>query len=402
MLLRLKFRLRHHKTLKFEAAAGASRYTQIDTSDNDTGVTVTCNGADCDKLKAFIVSWGSAGDANTTAVATVTGVCPLDDNDSSDPSSCWVDDVSVDEDGNVGTVPLQWGFNRVDWVAADDYGNLILSTMKTQYIYVAPALVLTGGATDFVVAERGPNTITTAELDVQFSHDPDVHDPDGDGSVQFLDGVERDIPTPPIDELPNCTFTGSNPYTYTVTVPAVGAPATVCTVFDDVRQSSGVVTFGTLPTPFYAVGNPITVERANETTNRVALARIGEIEVHPTGNSDINFLAVALGARYQYEVEIIPSGNAEVEITLIPEDVDVPVASDGTFMIPISASGDDPFISIEVTIAGTSITHTVEYPIVDNINHPLAAATDDDNDGVPDSNDAMLGPSDDGDNTFTK
>ena len=87
-----------------------------------------------------------------------------------------------------------------------------------------------------------------------------------------------------------------------------------------------------------------------------------------------------------YEVEIIPSGNTEVEITLISgdvnvPDVDVPVASDGTFSIPPSALGDDPFISIQAeTIAGTSITQT--YRILGIGETP---ETDADNDGVPDN-----------------
>ena len=377
-------------------AAGASTYTQIDTG-------VTCNGANCDNLKAFIVSSGSVGDSAADAVAMVTGVCPL--ADSSTTSSCWVDDVVIDDDGNVQTrMPLQWGFNLIIWVAADPNGNLIPSTRQTQYIYVAPALVLTGGATDFVLAEGGPNTITTAELDVQFSHNPDAHDSDGDGSVQFLNedaSQGRAIPTPPIDE-DNCDFTGSNPYTYTVTVPSAPGSRTVCTVFDDVLRITDVVEYGTLPTPFYAVGNPITVERAS-TGVEVAAVRIAGIEV--TNPSDNIVTAITSGVDYDYEVSVIPTNRSNdviVEITVMPpalSDIELPMVDGPTGNLP-SVSGpaeEGAYISITAAIgpiADATITHTVVYPIL----LTGTPETDADNDGVPDSNDAVDGPDDDEDN----
>ena len=106
----------------------------------------------CDNLKAFIVSSGLTGDMNADAVAMVTGTCSLD-NAPSDPNSCWVDDVSVDSAGNVlTTIPLPLGYSVIDWVAADGYGNLILSTRQKQLVYVAPVVVL-NGITDLVLIE---------------------------------------------------------------------------------------------------------------------------------------------------------------------------------------------------------------------------------------------------------
>ena len=90
----------------------------------------------------------------------VTGRCPLDGTPSN-PSSCWVD-VSVDEDGNVRTtIPLPLGYNLIDWVAADRYGNLPRDNAiprqvrkETQLIYVAPTVVL-NGVTDLILLEVG-------------------------------------------------------------------------------------------------------------------------------------------------------------------------------------------------------------------------------------------------------
>ena len=99
----------------YVVAAGASTYTQIDTG-------VKCTG-DCNNLKAFIVSSGLGGSADADAASMVTDRC-YPDNTSSNPNSCWVNDVSVDEDGNVRTIPLPLGYNLIDWVAADEHGNL--------------------------------------------------------------------------------------------------------------------------------------------------------------------------------------------------------------------------------------------------------------------------------------
>ena len=128
----------------YVVAAGASIYTQIDTG-------VKCTG-DCNNLKAFIVSSGLGGDANADAAAMVTDRC-YPDNTSSNPNSCWVNDVSVDEDGNVRTIPLPLGYNLIDWVATDSYGN-ITSTRQKQLIYVAPVVVL-NGVTDLILLEVG-------------------------------------------------------------------------------------------------------------------------------------------------------------------------------------------------------------------------------------------------------
>ena len=391
-------------------AAGASRYTQIDTG-------VNCVGANCDNLKAFIVSSGSVGNDSANAGAMVTGICPFADDDSSDPSSCWVDDVDVDvlvdDNGNdtgnrdVGTVPLQWGFNLINWVAADNNGNLILSTSQTQLVYVAPVVASTGTIT-FVVPQNTNATELVVISGVQFVHNPVVHDPDGDGSVQFLDGVERDIPTPINGN--NCDSTGSNPYTYTVPIPAVGAPATVCTVFDDVRDD--VVTFGTLPgilpntDPFYAVGNPITVERAGP-GNEVAGVRIEGIVVTDNSGNTVN--AVAFGETYNYRVNVVPRDSVVVvEITVTPPELsdEFPLIGTATGSIPTlpDPGMDDLYISIEATIAGSPVTtHMEPYPILPFGSTP---EVDDDNDGVPDNNDGggmddPLDPvDDDGDSTL--
>ena len=372
--------------------AGASRYTQIDTGDN--GTSVNCVGADCDKLKAFILSSGSVGNAADTAVAMVTDRCPPDVTDatSPNPSECWVDAVSVDTDGNVGTVPLQWGFNRIDWVAADDYGNLILSTMKTQYIYVAPVVVLTGGGTGRVLNEAGEISEVFDDLNVQF-----VQDPDGDNLVEFLDGAEEGIPTLALDSgLTNCDLTvDPNPSTITVTVTVPSnMDSTECT-FNDLWDLGVVVEFGTLPTdpdPFYAVGSQITVERANETTNRVAPASI-EIVV-TAANSTIPVADVAFDGSYDYRV-VVPSGSAEVEITFMGEQE--PFHRGGTTgrFGPVESSQDPLplYISIKATHVETSITHTVPYFIEDSGTSP---EPDTDNDGVPDSDDAVPGPGNDG------
>ena len=101
-------------------AAGASIYTPVDTE-------VTCKPTSeeeigCDNLKAFIVSSGLGGSADADAVAMVTDTCSLDNAPSNPTNSCWVDSVSVDRDGNVGTIPLPLGYSVIDWVAADGYG----------------------------------------------------------------------------------------------------------------------------------------------------------------------------------------------------------------------------------------------------------------------------------------
>ena len=102
-------------------AAGASIYTPVDTE-----VTCKPTGEEkigCDNLKAFIVSSGLGGSADADAVSMVTEICPDDPDDvSSIPSSCWIDDAFVD--GNVRTIPLPLGYNLINWVAADRYGNL--------------------------------------------------------------------------------------------------------------------------------------------------------------------------------------------------------------------------------------------------------------------------------------
>ena len=101
-------------------------YTQIDTG-------VTCSGAACNNLKAFIVSSGLTGDASDDAVSMVTEICP-DSDDGPSLNSCWIDDVSVDTDGNVGAIPLQLGYNLIDWVATDSNGKLTSTRQKQVYI----------------------------------------------------------------------------------------------------------------------------------------------------------------------------------------------------------------------------------------------------------------------------
>ena len=170
------------------AAAGASRgsrYTQIDTG-------VTCEGTACNNLKAFIVSSGLIEDddtddtdgADADAVAMVTDRCPPDvaDATSPNPSACWVDEVMVNKDGNM-EIPLQLGYNVIDWVAADDNGNLILSTRQKQLVYVAPVVVLLNGITDLVLPAGSPGI--TASFGVQFTQ--------GTQSIRFIGGGTRTI-----------------------------------------------------------------------------------------------------------------------------------------------------------------------------------------------------------------
>ena len=403
-------------------AAGASTYTQTVTD-------VTCEGADCNNLKAFIVSSGLTGDSDD-AVAMVTGICPDPDDVSSVPNSCWVDDAFVD--GNVRPIPLQLGYNLIDWVAADNNGNLILSTRQKQFIYVAPVVVL-DGVTDLVLSGMAG---TTGEGIFRARFLPQDGDQDGDplsgNSISFIDGTVRTIGelpdefddnnascTPPEDEsgidiievtlasdidLPEdledlgvddpqlVTSSGAGIYTYTAEVEYATSTSTVCRIAE---VSTTSITFGDGSlNPFYLAGNEITVERG--TVDEVASVRIEEIEIEIVDPNDpINFIDVAFvafGETYEYEVEYSPTG-ARFLVKVASNDDEQFMLNDngdgtGSFSIPSQTSMT--YIALTATIMeGTSIlnTHTVVYPIVDS-GDPLASIAfvpDDDNDGVPDN-----------------
>ena len=419
-------------------AAGASTYTQIDTG-------VTCERTACNNLKAFIVSSGLTGDFDDDAVAMVTGICPDPDDVSSVPNSCWVDDAFVD--GNVRPIPLQLGYNLIDWVAADNNGNLILSTRQKQFIYVAPVVVL-DGVTDLVLSGMAG---TTGEGIFRARFLPQDGDQDGDplsgNSISFIDGTVRtidelpdefddnnascnppedesgidiievtlvsdDLPLDPaltealedlgIDNPQLVALSGAGIYTYTAEVEYTTSTSTVCRI-DELSTTSITFGDGSLD-PFYLVGNQITVERG--IVDEVASVRIEEIEVYDLNNFDINFLAVAPGEEYAYEVEYSPTG-AQFSVKVASNDDEQFMLNDngdgtGSFSIPSQTSMT--YIALTATIMeGTSIlnTHTVVYPIVDDTD-PLAIATDDDNDGVPDNRDDINNDAttNDGDSTL--
>ena len=376
-------------------AAGASIYTQVDTG-------VNCDGANCKHLKAFIVSSGLGGDDSDDAIAMATDRCPLDGTPSN-PSACWVYDIDVDEDGNdtkgkVKTrMPLQLGYNLIDWVVADAWGNPILSTRQKQLIYVAPTVEL-NFATVLVLPEG--ETDITGSFRVQFAQ--------GGGSIRFI-GEIRNIPTLSFDCTPAASVSvtpssATGEYTYTAT------DAGMCTVAD---VDDNPITFGVEPDPFYAVGNQITVERES-TNNKVADVRIDEIIVTDSSNGNIVTAVIPTGS-YKYEVTTLPSGrDVIVEITVTPPELfgKSPVVGGPDDYIP-SLSGtaeEGDYISLTAAIGtvGTSasdeeikaafeaatITHTVEYPIVDIADAP---GPDRDNDGVPDGSVDVVGSVDDDD-----
>ena len=402
-------------------AAGASTYTQIDTG-------VKCEGADCNNLKAFIVS-GLGGDADANAVAMVTGICPDPDDVSSVPNlhSCWVDDVSVSEDGNVGTIPLPLGYNLIDWVAADNNGNLVLSTSRTQLIYVAPTIVL-DGITDLVLNGVAG---TTEEGRFRARFIPQDGDQDGDplsgNSISFIDGTVRTVdadnfrcePEPSasgidvrdfsivsgsrleesLEDLgvdnPQLVTSGAGIYTYTAEVISSSATTTVCRL-DELSTTS--ITFGDALSlePFYVAGNEINVSVAEPGT--VAIDRIDEIRVTDPSQSYITVAAVAPGRMYEYIVTA--SDNVSVVVTIVPSLPDMPqeisnsLGFTGSFDVPIPTTSSQYYIEITASIG--EVTHTVLYPIVDDPNSPLLGP-DSDNDGVPDIVDSVTGPSHDGD-----
>ena len=402
-------------------AAGASTYTQIDTG-------VKCEGADCNNLKAFIVSSGLGGDADANAVAMVTGICPDPDDVSSVPNlhSCWVDDVSVSEDGNVGTIPLPLGYNLIDWVAADNNGNLVLSTSRTQLIYVAPTIVL-DGITDLVLNGVAG---TTEEGRFRARFIPQDGDQDGDplsgNSISFIDGTVRTVdadnfrcePEPSasgidvrdfsivsgsrleesLEDLgvdnPQLVTSGAGIYTYTAGVISSSATTTVCRL-DELSTTS--ITFGDALSlePFYVAGNEINVSVAEPGT--VAIDRIDEIRVTDPSQSYITVAAVAPGRMYEYIVTA--SDNVSVVVTIVPSLPDMPqeisnsLGFTGSFDVPIPTTSSQYYIDITASIG--EVTHTVLYPIVDDPNSPLLGP-DSDNDGVPDIVDSVTGPSHDG------
>ena len=301
------------------AGAGRSPYTRVDTG-------VTCDGADCDNLKAFIVSSGLDGNPIDDAVAMVTEICPDnpdDVNDSSIPNSCWVDDVSVNADGNVGTIPLQLGFNVIDWVATDTNGNLVLSTRQKQLVYVAPVVVLFNGITDLVLPAE--QSTATGIFGVQFVQPKDRISFTIFDTIIFMGPETRTIPTLSKDSF-SCDLASasaitsvSSPsdegvYTYTY----MGTGDATCS-FDALTRTSPV-TFGdasSLDPLFYFAGNGINVVRAS-TTNRVADARIDEIEV-TTSNTNTVVTAITPNVDYNYEVTPLPTNSdVIVEITFIP------------------------------------------------------------------------------------
>ena len=304
---------------------------------------------------------------------------------------------------------------------------------KNQFIYVAPVVVL-DGVTDLVLSGMAG---TTGEGIFRARFLPQDGDQDGDplsgNSISFIDGTVRTIGelpdefddnnascTPPEDESgidiievtlasddlpldPALTealedlgidnpqlvaLSGAGIYTYTAEVEYTTSTSTVCRIAE---VSTTSITFGDGSLdPFYLVGNQITVERG--TVDEVASVRIEEIEVYDLNNFDINFLAVAPGEEYAYEVEYSPTG-AQFSVKVASNDDEQFMLNDngdgtGSFSIPSQTSMT--YIALTATIMeGTSIlnTHTVVYPIVDDTD-PLAIATDDDNDGVPDDSDS--------------
>ena len=385
--------------------AVASIYTQIQIDTDvmcepatDDESTPEDESIGCANLKAFIVSSGLSGNASDDAVAMVTGICPDPDADiPSVPNSCWVDDVSVDSDGNVQTmIPLQLGYNLIDWVAADTNGNLVLSTRQKQLVYVAPGVVLFNGTTDLVLPEG--ETEGEGSFQVEFVQPEDDSDVTMFDTITFIGPETRTISdnvSPTISfSSSSCDSTisvsslllsaeGAYKYKYAYT----GTGDATCS-FDALTVTSPV-TFGVEPVPFYFAGNGINVVRAS-TTNRVAPASIDEIEV-TTSNTNTVVTAVTSNADYRYSVTTLPSGSdVIVEITVMPPELyDGPplVGLPATGVIPtlsepLAEGTDDPHISIKATIVvgGTSITHTVDYPILPA---GTASLADSDNDGVP-------------------
>ena len=353
----------------YVVAAGASTYTQIDTgvmckptSEEEIG---------CDNLKAFIVSSGLGGSADADAVSMVTGRCPLDGTPSN-PSSCWVD-VSVDEDGNVRTIPLPLGYNLIDWVAADKHGNLPRNNAKpspqvikrTQLIYAAPVVVL-NGVTDLILLEVG--STGTGSFIVQFGQ--------GGDTISFIGGTSRSLPTPlSFDCTPAASFTppleSAGVYTYTATDAGtcsfVGLTSTSSVTFADASS---------LDPLFYFAGNEITVE-STSTGGDVAPMRIDEIVVTSV-NSITPISAVTFETTYTYSVTVVPSGSAVVEITPMAindsgDDFTIgdPIElNNNGFMVPRrnylenqlellplkpEITVDDLYLSIKAAIVGSSI-----------------------------------------------
>ena len=365
--------------------AGISTYTRIVTRDVGTLDVVTCEAAtdddantprdernDCNYLKAFIVSSGLTGDMTVDPIAIVTDICTDPDSVdiSSIPNSCWVDNVSVDEDGNVGPIPLQLGYSVIEWVAADAWDNLILGTREKQLVYVAPAVELDGAIDLDLSAATG-----TGKFRVQFVYQ------DGD-SISFI-GTNRSISDVSMMFTRNC-----DPASAFITVSQLTAGADT---YEYTATSTGAATCNIVaePTsfgdnlankPFYFAVNEITVERANETTNRVVRENeridINGIVVTDI-SSDTTVSAVVSGGNYR-----VASDGAEVgEVRALPQnELLEPVA--GIYTIRPELEGS---ISIQAIIAGAPVT-TQTYSILP-VNTPVANITDTDNDGVPDEND---------------
>ena len=373
-----------------------SRYPQIDTG-------VTCVG-DCNNLKAFIVSSGLVEDdpnddtdgADADAMAMVTDRCPPDhDSTSPNPIACWVDEVMVNEDGNM-EIRLQLGYNVIDWVAADDNGNLILSTRQKQLVYVAPVVVLLGGITDLVLPAGSPDI--TASFRVQFTQFR--RGTQSGNSMSFIGGGTRTIPD---NVSPTISFSSSS-CDSAISVSSPSAKGRYTYTATDAGTCSFDALTGTSPVPFadpssldplfYFAGNGINVVRAS-TTNRLARESIAEIAVVNAGATTVN--AVTSDGDYSYRVTTrvttLPANeDVIVEITLrsppLGEIVEVLLengAPTGDFpSVPEPSEGR--YISIEAAI-GTSIeaatiTHRVDYPILPS----TALRADPNNDGVPDNN----------------
>ena len=383
--------------------AVASIYTQIQI---DTGVTcepATDNESTpedesigCANLKAFIVSSGLDGDASDDAIAMVTGICPDPDaNISSVPNSCWVDDVSVDSDGNVQTmIPLRLGFNLIDWVATDTNGNLVLSTRQKQLVYVAPGVLLYNGITDLVLPEG--ETEGEGFFQVEFVQPEDGSNFIVFDSISFIGPETRTISdnvSPTISFSSSCdsaisvssaSLSAEGVYIYTYTYTGTGD----ATCSFDALTVTSPVTFGVEPDPFYFAGNGINVVRADaEAGVEVAPVRIDEIEVTTSGTNTV-VTAVTSNADYNYEVTTLPANeDVIVQIMLSGEPILTLPDSTGNFSLSsvVPEPSDGSYISITaviISIEEVIITHTMDYPI-------LPAGTtlraDSDNDGVPDN-----------------
>ena len=375
--------------------AGASTYTQISTADVDIDGNVVeyveCIG-DCSNLKAFIVSSGLTEDdpndsndgPDADPVAMATGTCSLD-NALSNPNSCW-DDVSVDvANGNVGAIPLPLGYSVIHWVAADAWDNLILGTRKRQLVYVAPVVVFNGAT---VLVLRDSETTVGGTFKVE-----EIEQSGGD-SISFIGATTRSISDVSMAFTRDCDPASASitvsqqltddEYRYTVT----STDAATCRIAAEPTRFGDPLT----DDPFYVAEPLITVQEANDTTNRVAPVngRIEEIVVTDVDNFDTTVAAVVSGDRYR----VASVNAAEIEVRILPQDELLSPDNNGIYMIP----SEEGLISIQASSAGLPVTtHMEPYPIL-----PVGTTleVDADNDGVPDDDDAMTGPGHDGDSTL--